>query len=378
MPVPRVCLSSTSRSVALIARHDARFHQACADWASVAAQGASCFAGPHWFTSADRAGLLGAWNVLTIRAECPLAVLPLRRGLPGCWKVLRWFGLGEMQLAVDSLREAEAWHGLTAWMCESREIALLSLGLTDNIGRLASLADACAAHGLVILATPHPTGTVWSVVPERWEAFLAGIGSSSARLIKRAEKKLAQADDVTFELLSEPNACAAQIPTLARLYRRRWQGQALVDLFASPAMVAWYQQIVHQAAAQGEALVGILRERDRPVLVQTMFFDWATGTMYQHLTARDPDALPSWSPGIIGSAAEFRWAISHGFSRVNQGPVMLPYKATFGGMEHPRWQVTLARATADVLLREPLARAVQAMRHLPDYLRLWVRCRRSH
>jgi len=252
---------------------------------------------------------------------------------------------------------------------------LLLLGVSEHEDTIATLAQACRQYNLFSVVEPFSTSAVWSELPESWEAFLRQIGPHSARNIKRAERKFQELGaECTMEMLTSPEECAALIPEMARLYNLRWEKEQVVSLFNDRQSIQFYQQAVYWAARHGFAATFVIRFRGEPVLIQTMLHLPGQGILYQHVTARDISTLStSYSPGIVGSAVEFRWAIEHGLTRINQGAVIMPYKVMFGGIEHPRRKIAIAQSPAAYRVLNRFNRGMRFGRHLPAYLTLATR-----
>ena len=323
----------------------------------------------EWFELGSRTGAIQPRGVLLINTDRPIALFPLQRCFPGCWECVSLFGQGEMQVLIDPAHEELAWQGVAQWMRHTPSVGLLTLGVTEHRNWIDQLTTACRQHGLVIAEKQLPTPAVWSELPGSWETFLQRIGSTSARNIRRAEKKLHElGEEYSVEVYTTPEECARQIPALVRLYRKRWQHEAVECQFSNPANVRFYEEAIRWAAWRGCALVYVFRLRGEPFLVQTLFCEPGKAALYQHFTARDVEALPnSYSPGVAGSAQQFRWAIEHGMTRVNQGPVNMSYKSIFDGVEHPRWKVAIARSSIHHSLLGSCCRSRHIIQHLPAY-----------
>jgi|GEM_PF-1457937 len=329
----------------------------------------------EWFELARRTGACRLWGVLLVSVERPVALLPVRKLFPRCWEVVSCFGVGELQILLDPAWEREVWFGLAEWMKRAPEIGLLLLGVSEREESIDVLVQACRQYNLFPVVESITTSAVWSELPESWEAFLRRIGPQAARNIRRAERKFHDlGSECTMELLTSPDECAAVIPEMARLYNLRWRKEQAVSLFSDSRGIQFYQQAIHWAARRGFALTFVIRLRGAPVLIQTTLHPPGQKVLYQHITARDVAALPAgYSPGVVGSAVEFRWAIEHGLTRINQGAVIMPYKVMFGGVEHPRRQIAIAQSPAAYRTLNSLNRGMHIARHLPAHLMLAAR-----
>jgi len=210
---------------------------------------------------------------------------------------------------------------------------------------------------------------VWTPLPADWSAFERQLGTSAMRQIRRAERYILDAyPDAAWQLCTTPDACRDAVAQLIRLYRQHWGGGGLGCCFNDPRRAAFYQRAVVWAAQQGMGMVSLLRLRGVPVALETLFRTSRRSPLYMHYCARDLSLPNRFSPGLMEAAHAFRWAVSDGVPRVNQGPLMMPYKQLFGGVATPRWEVALARTAASLALLPALDRGLHLAQRLPVHL----------
>ena len=200
---------------------------------------------------------------------------------------------------------------------------------------VAQLSDALRRRGHAVRRTP----VEWCPyldLPGDWDAYLASLSSGRRQTIRRMERSLRRAHDVSVTDYA-PDRLDEGWDLLRSLHQRRW-GDA--GAFADPRVDELLRRFTSDLAARGELWLTTLDVDGEPVAAWYGFV-WRE-TVYFYQGGRDL----RWQAHGVGSVLMglmIRRAIERGHRRVDFLRGQEPYKLTWTSTQRPNYEVAVFR-----------------------------------
>ena len=152
----------------------------------------------------------------------------------------------------------------------------------------------------------------WSIdLPRRWEDFLAMQSKSHRKQLRRAERRLRDASDVRWRLVTNADEFEGAWETLADLHQRRRRSLGEQGCFASAAWAGFHREVAGRLFAEGRLRLSTLQLRNAPIAAEYHFA--GDGATYAYQGGLDPENLPE-QPGRLALIRCLQHAIAEGHS----------------------------------------------------------------
>jgi CelD/BcsL family acetyltransferase involved in cellulose biosynthesis len=268
---------------------------------------------PGWFAAWSRAFGAGRTELIVARRAGRLSgVLPLggRRGvLRG---LANYHSPGFAALAED----ASALRAL----CEiavDRATRRLELPLIDADGELATAAlEAARSAGSRHLARTMQRTPVVALSDGDWESYLAGLGRSFRKELRRQRRRLDEAGTVRFEVSDGSDRLAERLEEVFTVEGLGWKVEGGTAILSRPETHRFYSEVAGWASARGALRLLVLRVGERPVAVDLALE--AHGVRYMLKGGFDP-AYSRAAPGTLLLELGLDHAFGAGLHRVELG-----------------------------------------------------------
>jgi CelD/BcsL family acetyltransferase involved in cellulose biosynthesis len=238
--------------------------------------------------------------------------------------------------AFDNDPDAMRWDLLDLDGIESEDRTMSAL-----IDHLA--VSGCSVHRRAGMST-------WRMeLPADWPTFVASLGASLRRDMRRLERNLLDTDRVVVHRIKRIEELPEAMDILVDLHQRRRQSLGEAGCFASARFLAFYRDVVPELLRRGQLEFFWLALDGRPVAAEYQLA--SNGVLYEYQAGIDPDAMEH-QPGKLIDAAILRTAIASGYRAFDFLRGDERYKARFG-----------ARAIPSVEFRVAPHRPVAQLRH---------------
>ena len=326
-----------------------------AQWDALAQRSENIFATQEWLSTWWRH--FGASHESLVALErgidgLPIAALPLYRSSRGPLRVLRFIGggpsdqLGPVCAPADEVRAASS---LRRYASSVPDWDLL---LAEYLPGRRNW-----AHLLGGTETRRESSPTMSLTGLTWDGYLASRSSNFRQQVRRRERNLARGHDLSFRLADDPDRLHADLDTLFRLHRARWNGDGSGALNGSRA--AFHREFAALALERGWLRLWFLELDGRPAAAWYGFRFAGVESFYQ--SGRDP-ALERESVGFVLLAHTIREAMNDGCReyRFLRGPEA--YKSRFTITDEGLQNVVVANTARGraALAAIPVKRAVRA------------------
>lgn len=234
------------------------------EWDRLALQrGASVFARPGWLTAwAGAFGKAGALRALTVRRGGELVgVLPVVGGRVGVRTPVN----SETALIAPVVADADAAGEIAEWLLARRAGAVDLDAVLGEDPVTEALRAAAERAQVPVLEAPRCRSPYVETVGDP-ASFLARLSKNRRHGLKRLEKRLAEAGEVTFDVHDgRDEDLAALLSEGLRLEAREWKLAAGSAIMSSPARVAFYTAGARWAAGAGVLRLAFLRLDGRAI-----------------------------------------------------------------------------------------------------------------
>src|SRR4051812_41933008 len=234
------------------------------EWDRLAlARGASVFARPGWLQAwAGAFGKAGALRALTVHRGGELAgVLPIVAGPLGVRTPVN----GETAVIAPVVADADAADELAHWLLGRRggPVDLDAVLGADPVAE--ALRGAAGRGGVPVLETVRCRSPYVETVGVP-ASFLRRLSKNRRHGLKRLEKRLVEAGEVTFEVHDGRDGdLAARLTEGLQLEAREWKLAAGSAIMSSPSRVAFYTAGARWAAGAGVLRLAFLRLDGRAI-----------------------------------------------------------------------------------------------------------------
>ncbi|MDP6564252.1 MAG: GNAT family N-acetyltransferase [Alphaproteobacteria bacterium] len=269
----------------------------------------------------------------------PCAILPLRRTgrsnlLPGANQIdslSNFYTCGYQPLAApDTDRRSVASDIAGALWHQLRDFDVLRLdSLPKENGWPEDLAAALRDAGFFVDAFFHFGNWYEVVAGWSYDDYLASRPTKLRNTIRRRERKLREAEDVTFEMFKTQAEGERAMADYRRVYQASWKEPEPYSRFTDG--------LIHHAAGAGALRLGVLRSAGRPIAAQIWLHAEGRSTIFK--LAYD-EAYKALSPGTVLTAWMLRQALETDQVReIDFGRGDDPYKRDWLSQRRERWGI---------------------------------------
>jgi hypothetical protein len=215
-------------------------------------------------------------------------------------------------------------NGANEWLFEDLTLGLELWGLTAAGEQVEAFRAAADSFGWDCETVPESVAPVVGL-PGDWEAYVAQLGKHDRHELRRKLRHLAAAGDVSFRVTKDPTEIGAPLDELLRMMHVSREDK---DAFLTPAMEAFFRDIVHTFTALGMVRLCTLAIDGRPVASTLSFVHGETQYLYN--SGYEPEAA-SLAVGLLSKALGIRAAIEEGLHRFDFLRGEEEYKHHLGG-----------------------------------------------
>ncbi len=296
----------------------------------------------------------------------PVALAPLqiqRRGPLGLARELRFLGSGEAE-------HEEVLSEYLDLLCVPGEEARSLQAIGDTLRRLRgrwhcalfndllpqALLPQLLERGMPAASTQRwQRGARYRVdLPPNYDTWLDGLSRAMRYRIRRGQRRLQAAGELSCERATTAQQISAQLPVLADLHRQRWGSGGLFD---QPRFARFHPLVCQRMFESGASRpqLELMRLDGAPLTALYSFRRGATLHYYQSGFCSEQARC---SPLVLAHAAAIRGAISDGLRH---------YDLMRGGLDSYKASYAAAQTPMHYLARYPQPALLQ--RHLPEPLR---------
>jgi CelD/BcsL family acetyltransferase involved in cellulose biosynthesis len=220
--------------------------------------------------------------------------------------------------------EIEAAEGILEWLREDLTPAATFWGIPTDSALLPALSEASAAGGWSFEQSLESV-CPGAILPADFEVFVAALPKHDRHELRRKIRNFEAAGAVQFESLTEP--AGDQLDTLFRLMRISRGGK---DEFLTPAMEAFFMDLVATFSALGMIRLSILNLDGAPAAMTLAFEDDQAAYLYN--SGYDL-RFSHLAVGLVSKACALRDAIERGKHRFDFLRGDEDYKRHLGGVD---------------------------------------------
>jgi len=261
-----------------------------------------------------------------------VAIAPLVQRLPAWrrlipFRALEFLGTGivgsdYLDVIVRSGREQEALDALAEALVETN--LTLEFGqVRRSVSSVAPLTQRLAARGWNEFEAPASACPVIDFAGRSWESYLGSLSSAHRYNFQRRLKNLDRRYNTRLELVQTEAERRVALDALVALHTHRWDTRGGSEVFGSPALLAFHDEMSRLALQRGWLRLFVLRLDGRPAAV---LYGYRYGrTFYFYQSGFDP-ALAKESVGLVTMGLTIRHAITEGAAEYDLLHGVEPYK----------------------------------------------------
>jgi hypothetical protein len=201
----------------------------------------------------------------------------------------------------------------------------------------------------------RPGMSCWRLeLPTSWESYVASLGKSQRRTVRRLEREMAQADNLVLHTTTQPDELPQAMDILVNLHQRRRKMLGEEGCFASERFMKFYRDVVPELLRQGRVQLHWLELGGKPIAAEYQLL--GNGIVYVYQAGVDPDAMEH-EPGNLINLKILRQAIEHGIRAYDFLRGDEQYKARFGAEPRPSTDYRIVPCRAVAQLRHGIWRA---------------------
>jgi CelD/BcsL family acetyltransferase involved in cellulose biosynthesis len=231
-------------------------------------------------------------------------------------------GSDYLDVIVDHARRDGALRALAAWI-DRAGIRLELSHVTRGDADANRLAAGLATRGWRRVAVPTHVCPFIRLHGQSWTSYLAMLGAAHRANLRRRLRQARTKFSVTFAHARTADERHAALRTLIRLHRVRWRGRGVSEAFATPALVAFHDEITELARERGWLRLYLLRLDAVPVAGLYGFTYRGVFSFYQ--SGFDP-AFAKWSVGLMAMGLAIEQALAEGAEEYDLLHGNEPYK----------------------------------------------------
>jgi CelD/BcsL family acetyltransferase involved in cellulose biosynthesis len=262
------------------------------------------FLRPGWFDAWWRAFGAGQLEIVTLRRERLLAVLPLYRRRGMVHSLTNWhtpeFGI----LAEDSAARKELVEALLRRRRQPVRLRFLTVSEPDpEDARSAGLA---AGHRVLTRSLEHPP---YVPIDGDWDRYVKGRNRRRMSENRRRRRRLGESGRLSVTLEDGRERIDSLLEEGFRVEASGWKGEQGTAIVSRADTRQFYTDVAHWAAARGWLRLAFLRVDDTAVAFQ--FLVVADGVASQLKGGYDP-AYRKFAPGMLLAESVLEWAFAEG------------------------------------------------------------------
>jgi hypothetical protein len=179
----------------------------------------------------------------------------------------------------------------------------------------------------------RPGPCCWRLdLPTTWESYVASMGKSQRRTVRRLEREMSEADDLVLHSTLQPGELPRAMDILVDLHQRRRKMLGDEGCFASERFLGFYRDVVPELFRQGRVQIHWLELGGKPIAAEYQLL--GNGVIYVYQAGVDPDAMEH-EPGNMINVAILRRAIEQGFRAYDFLRGDEQYKSRFRAQPRP-------------------------------------------
>ncbi len=182
-------------------------------------------------------------------------------------------------------------------------------------------------------------------LPTNWDGYIASLGKSQRRMVRRLERDVVQTDRVVLHTATRLEELAAAMDILVDLHQRRRQMLGEKGCFASARFLGFFRDVVPELLRRGQVQLYWLELDGKPAAAE--YHLAGDGVLYVYQAGMDPEAMEH-QPGNVINLMILRQAIERGYRAYDFLRGDEVYKARFGAQPRPLvgWRVVPPRGAA--------------------------------
>lgn len=252
-----------------------------------------------------RGGRLVAVAPMTLRCARPARLWPFRS--------LEFLGSGVvgsdyLDVVMECGQEGEVTEVLARYLSGTR--LMLDLNRVSAASTCVSrLASRLQRSRWFVLRQPSDVCPYVDLTGWSWESYVAGLGRSHRRNLRRRLSALQSRFKVSFDHSVTEAERVRDLQVFADLHRRRWAAKEEEDALDAPGMMSFHREWSRLALANRWLRLYVLRLNGRPVACVYGFA--YRGVFYFYQSGSDPD-FSSYSVGLVAVGLSIKHSIEEG------------------------------------------------------------------
>ncbi len=163
------------------------------------------------------------------------------------------------------------------------------------------------AHNRHCMLRSEPEDVTFELnLPATWEEYLQGLSGKQRHEVRRKMRRLHEAGDITYRVVSESAAVRDECAVFLELFRLNRSDKVA---FMTEKMAIYFQSLVQELAHRGIVRLGFLELDTKPVAA-VMFFEY-NATIFLYNSGYD-DRFSSLNVGLLSKIFSLRHAIERG------------------------------------------------------------------
>ena len=144
---------------------------------------------------------------------------------------------------------------------------------------------------------------------QTWDGYLETLGRAHRANLRRRLRQTGAKFDVAFTLADTSEARRTGLQTLIRLHLARWRDRGVSEAFATPALVAFHDEVTELVRERGWLRLYILALDSVPV---ASLYGLRYGRVFSFYQSGFDPAFAKWSVGLITMGLAIEQAIAEG------------------------------------------------------------------
>jgi CelD/BcsL family acetyltransferase involved in cellulose biosynthesis len=173
-------------------------------------------------------------------------------------------GSDHLDIIVRRGREREAHDAVATALADAPSVELAEVNRESSFA--AEFARRLGQGDWSIRDTPTEVCPFIDLAGHSWESYLASLGSHGESAQRRL-KNLMKRFDVRFELVRTEAERREALDALVRFHTRRWNERGGSEVFGTPELLSFYDEVSHVALQRGWLRLFVLRLDGRPASI---------------------------------------------------------------------------------------------------------------
>jgi hypothetical protein len=206
----------------------------------------------------------------------------------------------------------------------------------------------------------RPGACCWRLdLPTSWESYIASMGKSQRRTVRRLEREMAESDDLALHSTTRLDELPRAMDILVDLHQRRRKMLGEEGCFASERFLGFYRDVVPELFCQGRVQIHWLDLGGKPIAAEYQL--QGNGVVYVYQAGVDPDAMEH-EPGNMINVMILKQAIEQGLRAYDFLRGDEQYKARFRAKPRPSVNYRVVPRRVAAQLRYGLWRAKKSVK----------------